>query len=167
VGRTGRWFERLLGVLLILIGFSMVGPSIMAGANLEVVRGRLVDVYHEPRGDEAHIALVFEYPVHAIGPDRGSYLAFGSGRADAFGSPLPDLTVPAADAPALIEQLVAGIDQTHRVFYDPADPIASARLHWDAGLWRYQLGLILLLTPIALWASRFVARRLLRRRSSA
>lgn len=146
----------IVSVLMMLVGLTIVGPSLVAGWSHTMVSGRLVEALpHELPNGDTQVQLVFEYPVRGVLDKPGSHVAIGWGRSNAFGQPIDDLTFAPNEPLDEFLRLRTVIEEyrAFHVFFDPDEPFESARIYSGAGLWRFQLGLLLVITPPLLWLS--------------
>ncbi len=160
-----RWPSLLVGLALMAVGLAFLGPFLLAGLRYEVVEGRLRGIDEEPLEDrQVRLVFRFAYPVDDPGPGfyNADVEALGVGRCDRSGRPLPPLVLDAAAANHLRARFndQDGDDEIHRpryVYYDPEDPYSSARICLEASIWRFELGLMMLITPPLAWLGFAIA----------
>ncbi len=164
-----RWPSVVVGLAVMLIGLTLATPFLVASWRYEVVQGRLRGVYQQPVDEHrARLVFHFAYPVRGPVPglEQADVEAFGSGRCDRSGRPLPPLVLDTAAANALTDGFSLrgqgddegkGTVRSHVVYYDPADPFASARICLQTSMWRFELGLMMLITPLLAWLGFAIA----------
>lgn len=152
-----------MALVLFAGGLLLVAPNLIALSRAQLTTGRLMDVLPHPVDQQlVELRLLFEFPI-AGSLANPQTVAIGLGRCDAFGNPLPDPQIPAAQWPAAAADYLRAIERgaIYTVAYQAADPAASARINADShGLWRLTLGAICFLTPLLLWLSRLIGRSL-------
>lgn len=152
----------VIGLLIFIAGAIMAGPSLVARLRFTAADGVLRNVYADPgsAGDRRRLVLHYSFaiaePDRAWGPVRVE--ALGTGLCDAAGRPLDDPQVADVEAEGRIASLGALADRAFLVYYDATDPAGTARLCLEPGaLWRFDLGLLLMATPVMVSLGMWIA----------
>ncbi len=169
IGRT----NFLVGLMIMVVGLSLAGPSLITSVRFRPVVGTIVDAFAEATDDgQVRLAVVYEFdilpgdhPAHA-----GPVVGLGYARCDRFGQLLPDLVLSDAEAERFINQVRAGRAQS-RVYYQPGDPMHTVRAEIRPGadklfLSMPHLGLLMVLSPPLTWMALLILRRPWKRTTS-